>query len=275
MAAPTMCLHVEIHCTCETIHGHAAFIGTMAYQDLPPPPAGLLDDAGLFLDFDGTLVELADRPDGVVVGDDLRVLLHRLAQRMGGRVAIVSGRSVEQIDGFLGQTIADYAVVGSHGAEIRPAGGTTLLPDRPASLTAAERAFKDRFGDDPRIVIEIKTLGVAIHYRGAPEVEQEAHALVDAFAQRDGLTMQAGKMMIELRMDGHDKGTAIATLCESAPFAGHAPIFVGDDLTDEPGMLVAAHHGGAGILIGPMRDTAATYRLDDVASFLGWLETNA
>lgn len=247
----------------------------MAHPDLPPPPAGLLDDAGLFLDFDGTLVELAERPDAVVVGDRLRSLLYRLAQRLDGRVAIVSGRSIAQIDAFLGATIADYAVVGSHGAEIRPAGGSTLLPDRPASLTAAERAFAERFGDDPRIVIEVKTLGVAIHYRGAPHVEQEAHALVDAFAQRDGLTAQAGKMMIELRMDGHDKGSAIATLCENPPFADHPPIFVGDDLTDEPGMIVAAHHGGAGILIGAIRDTAATYRLNDVASFLDWLEMNA
>ncbi len=270
-----MRLYVKIHRTCETISLRAAFTDPMAHQDLPPPPAGLLDDAGLFLDFDGTLVDLADRPEGVVVGDRLRALLARLPGRLDGRVAIVSGRSVEQIDGFLGDTIAPFAVVGSHGAEIRPAGGTTLLPDRPASLTAAERAFDDRFGDDPRIVIEIKTLGVAIHYRGAPEVEQEAHAMVDAFAQRDGLTAQAGKMMIELRMDGHDKGTAIATLCEDAPFAGYAPVFVGDDLTDEPGMVVAAHHGGVGILIGPMRDTAATYRLDDVAAFLDWLEQNA
>lgn len=270
-----MHLLVKIHRTCETISPDPAFIGPMPYQDLPPPPAGLLDDAGLFLDFDGTLVELADKPDGVTVDPALRALLARLPDRLKGRVAIVSGRSIAQIDGFLGDTIRDFAVVGSHGAEIRPAGGTTLLPDRPASLSAAERAFTDRFADDPRIVIEIKTLGVAIHYRGAPEVEQEAHALVDAFAQRDGLTAQAGKMMIELRMAGHDKGTAIATLCEDAPFAGHPPIFVGDDLTDEPGMVVAARHGGAGILIGPMRDTAAAYRLDDVAAFLDWLENNA
>ncbi len=245
---------------------------SMVHPDLPLPPADLLDGAGLFLDFDGTLVELADRPDDVVVGDTLHRLLLRLAERLDGRVAIVSGRSIAQIDGFLGQTLKDFAVVGSHGAEIRRAGEATLLPDRPAALLAAERAFAGRFGEDDRVVIEVKTLGVAIHYRNAPEFEQEAHAMVDAFAARDGLTSQAGKMMIELRMAGHDKGTAIATLCEAAPFAGHPPVFVGDDLTDEPGMVVAAHHGGAGILIGPMRDSAARYRLPDVASFLEWLE---
>ena len=69
--------HVKIHRTCETISPDPAFIGPMPYQDLPPPPAGLLDDAGLFLDFDGTLVDLADRPDGVVVGDSLHALLRR------------------------------------------------------------------------------------------------------------------------------------------------------------------------------------------------------
>ncbi|WP_235515079.1 trehalose-phosphatase [Sphingomonas sp. Leaf25] len=246
--------------------------GAMAHFDLPPPPPGLLDDAGLFLDFDGTLVELVDRPEAIVVGDTLRALLRRAAARLEGRVAIVSGRSIAQIDGFLGETIHDFAVAGSHGAEIRPAGGQTTVPERPASLTAAERAFAGAMGDDPRIVIEVKTLGVAIHYRAAPEREQEAHALVEAFAARDGLTVQPGKMMIELRLDGHDKGSAIATLCEGAPFAGHAPVFVGDDLTDEPGMVVAAHHGGAGILIGPMRDTAARYRVDSVDAFLEWLE---
>ncbi|MEP9400746.1 trehalose-phosphatase [Sphingomonas sp. VNH70] len=246
--------------------------GAMAHPDLPLPPPGLLDDAGLFLDFDGTLVELVDRPEAVVVGDALRDLLRRAAARLDGRVAIVSGRSVAQIDHFLGQTIAGFAVVGSHGAEIRRAGHATCVPDRPASLTAAEAAFRRAFGDDDRIVIEVKTLGVALHYRGAPEREPEAHALVEAFAARDGLTVQPGKMMIELRLSGHDKGTAIAALCEDAPFAGHPPVFVGDDLTDEPGMIVAAHHGGAGILIGPMRDSAARYRIENVDAFLSWLE---
>ncbi len=257
---------------CETISRDAAFTLTMAHSDLPPPPAGLLADAGLFLDFDGTLVELAERPDAVVVGRELTGLLARLGHRLDGRVAIVSGRSIAQLDAFLGDTVAPFAVVGSHGAEIRRAGAEAMLPDRPAALVAAERAFAARFGEDDRIVIEVKTLGVAIHYRGAPEVAQEAHAMVEAFAARDGLAVQAGKMMIELRMDGHDKGTAIATLCEAAPFAGYAPVFVGDDLTDEPGMVVAAHHGGAGILIGAMRDSAARYRLPDVTSFLRWLE---
>lgn len=246
----------------------------MQHTELPEPPAGLLDDACLFLDFDGTLVELADRPDGVVVEESLGLLLRRLGEKLDGRIGIVSGRSIEQIDGFLGASLGAYAVVGSHGAEIRHAGRAATGPARPASLVVAERAFAERFEGNAGVVIEVKTLGVALHYRLDPSVEQEAIALVEAFAARENLAVQHGKMMVELRMAGHDKGTAIAALCETAPFAGRPPVFVGDDLTDETGFVVVAHHGGAGILIGPSRDTAARYRLPDVAAFLTWLENS-
>lgn len=246
-----------------------------AFAALAEPPLSLLNDASLFLDFDGTLVELAERPDGVVVDDALHALLQRLTERLDGRLAIVSGRSVAQIDAFLSRSLNGVAVVGSHGAEIRLAGGAIVRPDRPAALQAAEAAFAERFADHPGVVIEVKSLGVAIHYRMAPEVEGEARALVEAFARHEGLEVQHGKMMTELRMAGHDKGTAISALAEQAPFLGHPPVFVGDDLTDEPGFAACAHHGGAGILIGGARDTAAQFRLAGVASFRRWLEAAA
>ncbi|MFV0624056.1 trehalose-phosphatase [Sphingomonas sp. ac-8] len=242
---------------------------------LNEPPLSLLRDSSLFLDFDGTLVDLAERPDGVVVDEALHTLLQRLAERLDGRLAIVSGRSIEQIDGFLGRSLGGVAVVGSHGAEIRRAGGTIVRPERPATLEAAETAFTERFAGHDGVVIEVKSLGVAIHYRMAPEVEVEARALVEAFARHEGLEVQHGKMMTELRMAGHDKGTAIASLAEQGPFLGHAPVFVGDDLTDEPGFVFCAHHGGSGILIGAPRATAAAFRLADVASFRRWLEAAA
>jgi len=245
------------------------------FAALVEPPVSLLRDASLFLDFDGTLVELADRPDGVAVDDALHALLLRLADRLESRVAIVSGRSVAQIDAFLGETLADIAVVGSHGAEVRRAGGEIVRPARPIELEEAEAAFLKQFGDHPGVVIEVKSLGVALHYRMAPEAEAEARALVEAFARHDGLEVQHGKMMAELRMAGHDKGTAIATLAETEPFLGHAPVFVGDDLTDEPGFLFCEHHGGAGILIGAPRGTSARYGIADVTQFRRWLEAAA
>mgnify|MGYP004540842155 CR=1 FL=1 len=192
--------------------------------------------------------------------------------------------TVELVDDVMGRGLAfDRRVHGDHefadpalGHALHEAAyGEIVRPDRPATLEAAEAAFVERFGDHPGVVIEVKSLGVAIHYRLAPEVEGDARALVEAFARHDGLEVQHGKMMAELRMAGHDKGTAIAALAEHAPFLGHAPVFVGDDLTDEPGFVLCAHHGGAGILIGPARDSAARYRIDDVWSLRRWLETAA
>ncbi|MGN6278316.1 MAG: trehalose-phosphatase [Sphingomonas sp.] len=244
-------------------------------RDLVPPPADLLDGASLFLDFDGTLVELADRPEAVSVDAALAGLLDRLAERLSGRVALVSGRSIDQLDGFLGQAGSALGLVGSHGAETRLAGGAIVRPERPASLDAAARLFAERFNKREGVVIEAKSLGVGLHYRLDPSVESEAQALVEAFAAANDLHVQHGKMMVELRLPGHDKGAAITALLAHAPFAGHAPVFLGDDLTDEPGFTACAENGGAGILVGAPRTTAARYGLTDVAAVHAFLETAA
>lgn len=241
-------------------------------RDLPPPTADLLDGASLFLDFDGTLVELADRPEAVSVDAALGRLLAGLGDRLGGRVALVSGRAIVTLDGFLGPASATLGMVGSHGAEMRLAGGAIERPERPTALDRAVTLFTDRLGARDGVVIETKPLGVGIHYRLAPDAEPEAHALVEDFARENALQVQHGKMMVELRLPGHDKGSAIIALLARAPFAGHHPIFLGDDLTDETGFAACAARGGAGILVGPLRDTAARYRLPDVAAvhaFLG------
>ena len=153
----------------------------------------------------------------------------------------------------------------------RPASGAIVRPDRPASLDEAARVFAASFGDREGVVIEVKSLGVGIHYRLDPSVEDAAHALAQAFAATNDLEVQHGKMMIELRLPGHDKGSAIAALMDRAPFAGHPPVFLGDDLTDEPGFAAASRLGGAGIVVGPPRNTAARYRLDSVATVRAWL----
>jgi trehalose 6-phosphate phosphatase len=241
-------------------------------RDLPPPPAMLLDGASLFLDFDGTLVELAERPEAVAVDAALAGLLDRLAERLEGRVVLVSGRSIQQLDGFLEGIGVAIGLVGSHGAETRLAGGAIVRPDRPASLDAAARLFADAFRGRDGVVIEAKSLGVGLHYRLDPTAEDEAHAIAAAFAAANDLEVQHGKMMVELRLPGHDKGSAIAALMARAPFAGHAPVFVGDDLTDEAGFAAAAEHGGAGILVGPARETEARYRLRGVAAVRAWLD---
>lgn len=241
------------------------------HRDLPPPPVNLLDGASLFLDFDGTLVELAERPDAITVDAGLADLLDRLAERLSGRVILVSGRSIDQLDQFLGRAGGAFSMVGSHGTETRVAGGAIVRPNRPESLDAAARLFAARFHGRDGVVIEAKSLGVGLHYRLDPSVESEAKGLAQAFAAANDLHVQHGKMMVELRLPGHDKGTAISALLTRAPFAGHPPVFLGDDLTDEPGFAACTEHGGAGILVGEGRNTAAHYRLPDVAAVHAFL----
>jgi len=241
---------------------------------LPPPPPLTAAGHCLLLDFDGTLVDLVDRPDAVVIDDPLIALLRDLLGTFDGRFALVSGRSVAQIEGFLGGAVSGIAMVGSHGAELQLS-GQRVTPDRPAALDEAERAFSAAFAGEQGVLIEVKSLGVAVHYRMAPGHAAEAHRLAARFAGTDGLVLQEGKMMVELRAGGHDKGTGIAALLRHPPFAGTLPVFAGDDVTDEPGLAVVADLGGMGVLVGPQRATAAQYRVEGVADVRRWLETAA
>lgn len=238
---------------------------------LSPPPAVGQARVSLFLDFDGTLVELADRPETVTVPRALGELLERLTDRLEGRLALVSGRSIAQLDGFLGGLGATVALVGSHGAEVRTPGSQLVSPDVPDALREAERAFAEAFAKQDGVLVEVKTLGVAIHYRLEPSAEAAALRLAGDFAAKNALELQRGKMMVEVRAAGHDKGSGIAALMHKPPFAGTVPIFVGDDLTDEPGFRRCAEMGGAGVLVGEPRDTAARYWLPDVAAVHQWL----
>lgn len=238
---------------------------------LAPPPAHLADGASLFLDFDGTLVEIAPRPDAVIVDARLRTLIATLSKRFDGRVAIVSGRGAAEIDALFGGL--ECPIVGSHGAELRGV-AQAEMPERPAALDEIAARFHALAEAIPGLVVEIKPLGVGLHYRGVPAAESEARALAEELAATTGLTLQRGKMVFELRAPG-DKGRAIAALMGTMPFAGSRPVFLGDDLTDEPGFATVARLGGAGVLVGPVRETEAVYRLPDVTSALRWLETIA
>lgn len=237
---------------------------------LPLPPVDLLQDASLLLDFDGTLVELAETPDAVVVSDRLRALLARAAEVLGGRVAIISGRSIAQIEGFLGRGLA---VSGSHGLEVRWSDGRKRVPFRPPALDAALVRLRDWSAARPGTLVEDKPFGAALHWRLAPTAEAEAQALAMALAQETGLELQHGKMMAELRVGGGDKGIAVRLLMADIPMARTRPVFLGDDVTDEPAMAAAAGLGGAGVLVGAQRATAARYRLDGVPAVLDWLES--
>lgn len=234
-----------------------------------PPPADLLRGGSLFLDFDGTLVEIAQSPDAVRVDARLTEIVRRLRERLGGRFAVISGRPAGQIRELLA---ADVIVVGSHGMEFAAKDGKGGSSKRPAALVTVLKAMRDLASPHRGLIVEDKPLGVALHYRQCPALEAECVGLATELAAGHGLHLQPGKMMVEVRAPGGDKGTAIHTLMREPDMAGTRPVFMGDDFTDEPGFVAAADLGGAGILVGELRETAARYRLEGVEAALAWLE---
>lgn len=242
---------------------------TATSPPLSRPPANLLRGASLFLDFDGTIVEIADRPEQVSVGRDVEILIGKLSERLDGRFAIVSGRPSSQIGALF--HAPSFPIYGSHGHECRwPDGRVTAGPRPPALDEAAEdmRRFQRRH---PGILIEEKPFGVSLHYRLAPSAEDDCRRLATRLAERHGLALQPGKMVFEVRAAGADKGTAVTDLMARPGFSGTRPVFVGDDQTDEAGFAAAARLGGAGVLVGPPRETVALHVLHDVLGVMSWL----
>jgi len=246
--------------------------------DKPASPADDISRSALvarhtafFLDFDGTLVELAATPDAVTVPDALKQLLAELRDVAGGALAIVSGRSIESIDAMLAPLV--LPVAGLHGAEWRDAGGTVsrqfVADERIGQMQALlEQAVQDY----PGMLLESKQVSLALHFRNAPEREAEAYAAVQrALAPfADAFVLQPGKMVFEIKPTGVDKGRAIANLLEGAPFAGRTPCFAGDDLTDEAGFHAVNALGGLSIKVGT-GETAARSRVASVSHLLYWL----
>ncbi|ORE93352.1 trehalose-phosphatase [Stappia sp. 22II-S9-Z10] len=223
----------------------------------------------LFLDFDGTLVDIADRPDGVVVAPSLHTLIERLVARTSGAVAVVSGRQIQDIDGFLGIPIA---AAGMHGLEHRAAPGDEVhhqpAPAEMETLRARIAAFPF-LGDG--VSMEDKGAGLAVHYRANPSRQQDViDAMERATADLTELHLICGKMVVEAKRRGFDKGAAVRAFMASPPFAGRTPIFIGDDVTDEDGIRAAGALGGFGIKVGEGASDAP-HRLADVAAVHTWL----
>jgi len=237
------------------------------------PDLSTAAEISLFLDFDGTLVDIAERHDAVVVDPSIGRLVAALADRLDGRVAVVSGRDAGAILSYLGigERPTPFAVAGSHGLELRWSDGRTEAPARPDGLDETIAAFAALAADHPGVVVERKPFGAALHYRQAPEAGPACDALAEAVARRTGFAIQHGKMVVELRAPGADKGDAVRRFMGEPPMAGTRPVFVGDDLTDEAGFGAAAALGGWGVLVGGPRATAARYRLADVGDVHEWL----
>jgi trehalose 6-phosphate phosphatase len=237
---------------------------------LPAPVALRLGEVALFLDLDGTLAPIASRPQDVRPDPRRTSLLERLSRALDGRLAVVSGRTLADVDRILEGRVKAVAAV--HGLILRdPQGRVTQAEPHPA-LAEAGRRVRDFAARDSGLIVEEKGLSVALHYRLARAQGEAARACARALAEDTGLYLQTGDMVEELRTPGPTKGDSVAAFLELAPFAGARPVFVGDDATDEHGFEAVQAVGGMGVLVGPGRPTAARFRLAGVEAALAWLE---
>ncbi len=240
----------------------------MSSPPLPPQPNP--SRTALFLDIDGTLAEFKRRPEEVGPTPQLTHLLRGLARRLDGRLALISGRALSDVDRISAGVV--IAASGVHGLEHRDAQGRLDVSPPHPGLERARAEFEALVTATPVLLLEDKGLGLVLHYRTAPELAGMADAIAARMVDETGLALQKGDMMIEVRTPGRNKGDALKTFMAEPPFRDHQPVFVGDDLTDEHAFAAARELGGYGVLVGPERETAASFRLEDVASVLGWLE---
>jgi trehalose 6-phosphate phosphatase len=241
---------------------------------LPAPPAIDPGRDALFLDFDGTLADIAPTPDAARLAPGMADAIARWRDRLLGRVAIISGRSIALLEELV--PIPGLALAGVHGLELRHADGRLEQPSPAPGLATARERLAALAAREPGLLIEDKGLSVAIHYRAVPGLAPIAHARAHALADQLGLRVQTGKMVIELRPPGADKGTALRRLLAVPPFRGFRPLFAGDDDTDEVAFREVREQGGTGIRVGtPARGTAASHGLPDVTAVRHWLEQGA
>lgn len=234
-----------------------------------PPPIEPGRDA-LFLDLDGTLAPIRPRPQDV--GPDARrnALLRRLVMRQEGRLAMVTGRSLEDAERILEGAVPTIAAV--HGLVIRRPDGAVSAPAPADGLRAARDLLLDFAKGREGLLVEDKVISVGLHFHNAPHLAEESVRLGAELARRFGLTPQPGDMLFELRTPGADKGSAVRRLMGLESFAGARPIFVGDDLTDEHGFRAARELGGHGVLVGDRHELTAEYHLPHHEAVLAWLE---
>ncbi len=226
----------------------------------------------LFLDFDGTIVDIAPTPESISVPENLPSLLVALYEALGEAVAIITGRSIKQIDDLLDCAIP--AIAGLHGLERRTTTGHIVRPDLPLDdLQRVRRRLQEFATEHEGVIVEDKKYAVALHYRHAPSLADACRDVMNAALKdnMDGWQAIEGKFIFDMRPRDSSKGAAIKEFMCEAPFRGRMPIFCGDDIADEDGFAVVNALGGLGILVGNRSHTQAAVRVDTVEHLLDWL----
>lgn len=229
------------------------------------------DDWALFLDVDGTILEIAATPDAVQVPAHALTAIAAAYERLSGAVALISGRSIPDLDRLFAPLKLPAA--GSHGAQRRTAAGRVSGRDDAARLAPARALLARWVRAHGGALLEDKQDSLALHYRNVPALEPDARRVVTEAVAAAGpaFHVQEGKMVLEIKARATSKGRAIEQFMEEAPFTGRRPVFIGDDLTDEAGFEAVNKLGGYSIAVGVAGPTRARWRLRDAPHVLRWL----
>ena len=234
-----------------------------------------LNRMALLLDVDGTLLDIAPTPREVVVPRELPETLSRMRDRLEGALALVSGRTIAELDEFF--TPLQLVAIGGHGAEMRPVAAGPVIAGRAGPIDAEfKEQLKAIAEQHPGVLVEDKGYSLARHYRKAPRqglglIHDVKHAH-EAWGDQS-IELLNGKAVLELKFAGFNKGTAVRQLMTYPPFAGRRPVFIGDDHTDEDAFKAMPEFNGLSMSVG--RKLPGIYRLfgspADVRNWLGLL----
>lgn len=236
----------------------------------PAPPD--LSRNALFLDLDGTLLDIQERPHAVRASEELRDLLWRVTKAASGALAIITGRTIADATSILHGS--PYFIAGVHGFEMQR--GASIVRDA-ADLSRLDSARIDVRDLLQRhaipALVEDKQASLALHYRHAPESADAVKRVARGIASQWGLRVLEGKMVVELIASARTKGHALTVFMAAPPFSGRIPIAIGDDHTDEDAFAAAARLGGGGVLVGERRQSSAIHTLAGPAAVIAWLKS--
>ncbi|UVC10152.1 trehalose-phosphatase [Rhizobium sp. TH2] len=239
---------------------HEIFSTSEALNQIRNEPEGW----AVFLDIDGCLLDLAPTPDSIVVPEGLATDIDRLSKRLGGAVALVTGRALIYADALFKPFV--FPIAGLHGAEMRGPDGSRIFAEIPPEFERLKEILVLDTSRMPGVLIEDKGGAVAAHYRLAPQFEEVLGEKMSAFAKAagPGWALQLGKMVYEIRPSRASKGDAVERFLREPPFLDRLPLAMGDDLTDESMFAVVNARGGHSIRVG--REEAPTCALSTIMS---------